>query len=246
MRSAEDVDETSLSYGEVKALASGNPAIMEKCALDAEVSRLNLQKANFLNDRYELEDKITQYYPVEIAETKERIAKLSIDVQLAQAHPNPQDGFSPLTIDSTVFTERVPAGERLISICKELADSEHRNVGLFRGFRLSLCYVDKKFHLEITNELKYVVTLSADPFGCIRKMENEINGMESMLQSEKELLTDLQQQLSTAQEEVKKEFPHEQLLAEKTEQLGKLNALLMADSENLEVETNNQMMGVVM
>lgn len=230
MRSAEDVDETSLSYGEVKALASGNPAIMEKCALDAEVSRLNLQKANFLNDRYELEDKITQYYPVEIAETRERIAKLSIDVQLAQAHPNPQDGFSPMTLDgTTVFTERVPAGERLISICKELADGEHRNVGTFRGFQLSLCYVDKKFHLEITNELKYVVTLSADPLGCIRKMENEINGMESMLQSAKELLTDLQQQLSTAQEEVKKEFPLEQLLAEKTEQLGKLNALLTAD-----------------
>ena len=246
MRSAEDVDETSLSYGEVKALASGNPAIMEKCALDAEVSRLNLQKANFLNDRYEMEDKITQYYPVEIAETKERIAKLSIDAQLAQAHPNPQDGFSPLTVDGAVFTERVPAGERLISICKELADGERRDVGTFRGFQLSLCYVDEKFHLEITNALKYVVTLSADPFGCIRKMENEISGVESMLQSAKELLTDLQQQLSTAQEEVKKEFPLEQLLAEKTEQLGKLNALLMADLESVEVEPNNQVMGVVM
>lgn len=246
MRSAEDVDETSLSYGEVKALASGNPAIMEKCALDAEVSRLNLQKANFLNDRYELEDKITQYYPVKIAETKEQIANLTEDVQLAQAHPNPQDGFSPMTLEGMVFTERVPAGERLLFICNALADGEHRDVGTYRGFRLSLCHADNKFCLHISHKLKHAVALSADPLGCIRKMENEINGLESDLHSAEELLTELQQQLATAQVEVTKEFPHEQLLAEKTERLGKLNALLTADAPSAEAAIQNQTMGVMM
>lgn len=246
MRSAEDVDETSLSYGEVKALASGNPAIMEKCALDAEVSRLNLQKANFLNDRYELEDKITQYYPVKIAETKEQIANLTEDVQLAQAHPNPKDGFSPMTLEGMVFTERVPAGEKLLFICNELADGEHREVGTYRGFRLSLCHADNKFCLHISHKLKHAVALSADPLGCIRKMENEINGLESDLHSAEELLTELQQQLATAQVEVTKEFPHEQLLAEKTERLGKLNALLTADAPSAEAAIQNQTMGVMM
>lgn len=177
---------------------------------------------------------IVEKMPIEIARTKERITKLSADVQLATSHPNPQEGMSPMTINGTVYTERVPAGEKLISICKGLSAGEHQDIGAYRGFHLSLSYVDSEFYLDITNKLVHVVTLGADPLGNIRRVENELNGLETDLQSAADYLTDLNKQLAIANKEVKKEFQHEQLLAEKTEKLGKLNALLAADAKHLE------------
>lgn len=234
VRSAEDVDETSLSYSEVKALASGNPMIMEKCQLDAEIGRLNLQKANFLTQKYELEDKITQYYPQEIQSLKDQIKGLSLDIQCAAKHPVPDEGLSPMNLGDTVFTDRATAGKQLLSLCDTLKSGETLDVGTYRGFKLSLTYTAGHFYLDLKNRATHTVTLGADELGNIQRIENAIGRLEDNLKDASNELAELQHQFQTAKVEVKNEFPHEAELSQKQERLAKVNALLASSSKNKE------------
>lgn len=228
VRSAEDVDETSLSYGEVKALASGNPMIIEKCQIEAEVNKLNLQKASFLNDKYELEDKITQFYPSEIKKMEERIKKLAVDIQCAEEHPAPEEGISPMVLNGETFIEKALAGEAIIEACEQMRKGTTRPLGTYRGFQLSLSYNDDKFYLDLKNKLTHVVILGVDALGNIRRIDNVISNLPNNLHADKEALIELKRQFKTAKEEVKCDFSKEQELARKTEKLAKVNALLTA------------------
>lgn len=203
-RSAEDVDETSLSYGEVKALASGNPMILEKCTLEAEIGKLNILKANFLNQKYELEDKILNYYPSALKKAEENIRNLSEDVALAAQHPVSKDGMCPMKIDGSVYQERVPAGEQLVGLCKAMKPEEERAVGEYRGFSLSLIYQSGKFYAQLQHRKPHVVTLGIDPLGNIRRIENAINDLAVDLDDEKQEYSTLQKNFQAAKQEVKK------------------------------------------
>lgn len=225
-RSAEDVDETSLSYGEVKALASGNPMILEKCTLEAEIGKLNMLKANFLNQKYELEDKILNYYPSALKKAEETVRNLSEDVALAAQHPVPKDGMCPMKIDGSVCQERVPAGEKLVEFCKAMKPEEEREVGEYRGFSLSLIYQSGKFYAQLQHRKPHVVTLGIDPLGNIRRIENAVNDLAADLDDERQEYSTLQKNFQAAKEEVKKEFEQEAELCEKNEKLAKINSLL--------------------
>lgn len=225
-RSAEDVDETSLSYGEVKALASGNPMILEKCTLEAEIGKLNILKANFLNQKYELEDKILNYYPSALKKAEENIRNLSEDVALAAQHPVPKDEMYPITINGFVYQKRISAGENLIHLCKAMKPEEERAVGEYRGFSLSLIYQSGKFYAQLQHRKPHVVTLGIDPLGNIRRIENAINDLAVDLDDEKQEYSTLQKNFQAAKQEVKKEFLQEAELCEKNEKLAKINSLL--------------------
>lgn len=225
-RSAEDVDETSLSYGEVKALASGNPMILEKCTLEAEIGKLNILKANFLNQKYELEDKILNYYPSALKKAEENIRNLSEDVALAAQHPVPKDEMCPITINGFVYQKRISAGENLIHLCRTMKPEEERAIGEYRGFSLSLIYQSGKFYAQLRHKKPHVVSLGIDPLGNIRRIENAVNDLAADLADEKQEYSTLQKNFQAAKQEVKKEFLQEAELCEKNEKLAKINSLL--------------------
>ena len=230
VRSAEDVDETSLSYGEVKALASGNPLIMEKCTLEAEVGRLNILKSNYLNQKYELEDKIVKYYPLEIKRVQEYIKNLTLDVQLACENSIVENTAFSIKLNDNIYTERVQAGEMIIKICKSLDTGKSIDIGYYRGFKLSIHYKSGEFIAVLSNKLPHTVTLGSDAVGNIKRIENEIERLSEYLSDEQSNLKALNKSLKTAQEEVKMEFSKENELSEKKERLAKVTALLASES----------------
>ncbi len=231
VRSAEDVDETSLSYGEVKALASGNPMIMEKCSLEAEVGKLNILKANFLNQKYELEDKIIKYYPCKIQKAKEYIKRLTQDINLAENNPiSKSDSFS-IQIQDKIYNERADAGELIIELCKSLEKNKCKCIGFYRGFKLSIYYEAGGFFAVLDNKLTHTVTLSSDAVGNIRRIENEIKRLPEYLSDEQKELESLTKNLEAAKQEIKVEFAQEAELIEKQEKLAKVTALLTNDSK---------------
>ena len=138
LRSAEDVDEAALSYGEIKALATGNPLIIEKMDLDVAVNKLNLLKSDYLNQRYLLEDKISRYYPEKIAEYTERIEKMGMDIQTFKKTDRGKDNFAPMTLQGKIYYEKKEAGEKIIELCHEAKMADNLQVGFWRGFELSI------------------------------------------------------------------------------------------------------------
>lgn len=231
VRSAEDVDETSLSYGEVKALASGNPMIMEKCSLEAEVGKLNILKANYLNQKYELEDKIIKYYPCEIQKAKEYIKGLALDISCADSNPIAENDVFSILIQNKTYDERTSAGETIIELCKALKNGERKNIGLYRGFRLSICYDSGEFFAILDNKLSHTVTLGSDAVGNIMRIENEIKRLPEYLSDEQNTLKNLIKDFEAAKEAVNAEFSQETELMEKQERLAKVTALLTNDSK---------------
>lgn len=231
VRSAEDVDETSLSYGEVKALASGNPMIMEKCSLEAEVGKLNILKANYLNQKYELEDKIIKYYPCEIQKVKEYIKGLTLDISCSDSNPIDENDVFSILIQNKIYDERTSAGETIIELCKVLKNGERKNIGLYRGFRLSICYDSGEFFAMLDNKLSHTVTLGSDAVGNIKRIENEVKRLPEYLSDEQNTLKNLIKDFEAAKDAVKTEFSHEAELIKKQERLAKVTALLTNDSK---------------
>ena len=231
VRSCEDVDETTLSFAEIKALCAGDPRIKEKMDLDVQVAKLRLLKSSFQSQRYMLEDNLARYFPREIAETKERIAALKSDIQTRDAHPTPSDSFVGIELDGIRYTERIAAGEALLNILPTVQDTRHVHVGSFRSFEIEVSLEQfGKYGLTLKGAAEHRVELGADALGNILRVENALASLDKKLDTNRVRLVDLENQVENARAELEKPFPQEAELAEKSARLIELNAEL--DMEN--------------
>ena len=233
-RIADDVDETALSYSEIKALATGNPLIIEKCNLDVEVSKLNMLKANHLNQRFALENLVLRKYPADIAKLTEAIAGYEKDVATAQAYPKPAEGFIGMEIRGTHYSEKEAAGRAVINACTDLQDSEPVPLGQYRGFSMSLQYdaAHTDYKLTMKGAMSHTISLGADVFGNITRMDNLVDGLAKELERYQTALQDTRTQLANAKAEMETPFAKEAELAEKSARLKELNILLNMDQKD--------------
>ncbi len=231
VRSCEDVDETTLSFAEIKALCAGDPRIREKMNLDVEVSKLRLLKSSFQSQKYSLEYDLLRYFPREIAETKERIAALESDIQTRDAHLVPADSFVGIELDGVRYTERIAAGEALLNLLPTVQDTRPVHVGSFRGFDVEASLEQFGKHvLTLKGSSEHHVELGSDALGNVMRVENALTGMDKQLEKSRARLEDLERQTENARAELEKPFPQEAELAEKSARLIQLNAEL--DMEN--------------
>ncbi len=238
VRSCEDIDETALSYAEIKMLATGNPYIKEKMDLDIQVSKLRLLKSSYLSEKYALEDKIIKYYPKKIAQTKELIAGLESDLKRADEHPKPTDDrFVGIEVQGVFFSERVDAGQKIIEACTKMTSSDPIPLGKYRGFDLELSFeaFEKVYQVKVKGEASRTISLGTDAAGNITRIDNAIEKIPERLELQKQELESVENQLATAQKEVEKPFDKEQELTEKTERLSVLNGLLNVDKKQNEI-----------
>ena len=243
VRACEDVDDAALSYAEIKALATGNPYIKEKMDLDIQVSKLKLMKANHTSQKYRLEANIAKDYPMQITAAKERLEGLKADKEAVQPFlEKAKDEFS-MDIGGKTYTDRKEAGTALIAACAGLkAVRTSGRVGEIYGFHLFSEFdsFNQKYILTIKGQCSYKVEVGKDALGNLQRISNALYGIEKKVAETQNKLDTLQQQLATAKEEVAKPFPKEQELAEKSERLAELNALLNMDekgpSEALDVD----------
>ena len=242
VRSCDDVDEQALSYAEIKALCAGNPLIKEKMDLDVQVAKLKVLKANHQSQKFRLEDKLLTKFPADIQEQKARIASLKADAELAAAHPQDKENFCGMTIKGVTYDEKKAAGERLISACSELPDTEEHVIGRYRGFELSLEYVPyhKEYEASLKGKLKYTVRLGTDPQGNMIRLDNALAAFSERIAAAENELENLKQQQAAAQIEVEKPFPQEEELAEKSARLVELNTQLDMDEKHRDPEQNEE------
>ncbi len=233
-RIADDVDETALSYSEIKALATGNPLIIEKCNLDVEVSKLNMLKSNHLNQRFALENLVLRRYPADIARLTEAIAGYKKDVATALAHPKPAEGFIGMEIKGTHYSEKEAAGRAVINACTELQGSDAISLGQYRGFFMSLQYDadHTDYKLTMKGAMSHTISLGADIFGNITRMDNLVDGLAKELAEYQAALQDTCTQLTNAKAEMETPFAKEAELAEKSVRLKELNILLNMDQKD--------------
>ena len=234
VRVADDVDETALSYSEIKALATGNPLIIEKCNLDMEVARLNMLKASHLNQVYALEELVYRKYPEEITRLTERIAGYEQDVALAAAHPKAQEGFCGMEVDGKHYTEKEDAGKAIIDVCTRMTGSDAVLLGQYRGFSMVLAYDGRsnEYRITLKGTLSHTVTLGADVFGNITRLDNALENLAGSLEAEQNRLEETRGQLENARAELQTPFAREAELAEKTKRLKELNILLNMDEKD--------------
>ena len=234
VRIASDVDETALNYAEIKALATGNPLIIEKCTLDMEVSKLNMLKASYLNQKYALEELVLRKYPADMSEVRERIAGYEKDLEIARAHPKIEDGFTGMVIMGVTHTEKETAGKAIIDACTRMTDPDAIPLGEYRGFTMTLSYDGQanEYRITLKGALSHTVVLGSDIYGNITRMDNRIDGIEEQLKVLNEKLADIQTQLENARTEMEAPFAREAELAEKTRRLQELNVLLNLDAKD--------------
>lgn len=234
VRIASDVDETALNYAEIKALATGNPLIIEKCTLDMEVSKLNMLKASYLNQKYALEELVLRKYPADMSEVRERIAGYEKDLEIARAHPKIEDGFTGMVIMGVTHTEKETAGKAIIDACTRMTDPDAIPLGEYRGFAMTLSYDGQanEYRITLKGALSHTVVLGSDIYGNITRMDNRIDGIEEQLKVLNEKLADIQTQLENARTEMEAPFAREAELAEKTRRLQELNVLLNLDAKD--------------
>ena len=238
VRSCEDIDETALSYAEIKMLATGNPYIKEKMDLDIQVSKLRLLKSSYLSEKYALEDKIIKYYPKKIVQTKELISGLESDLKRANEHPKPTDDrFVGIEVQGVFFSERVDAGQKIIEACTKMTSPDPIPLGKYRGFDLELFFegFEKVYQVKIKGEASRTISLGTDAAGNITRIDNAIEKIPERLELQRQELESVEKQLATAQKEVEKPFDKEQELTEKTERLSVLNGLLNVDEKQNEI-----------
>ena len=237
VRACEDVDDTALSYAEIKALATGNPYIKEKMDLDVQVSKLKLLKANHTSQIYRLESDIAKNFPVQISALKERIAGMQIDSQVVKSVDLQDNDTFAMTVGNVLYEDKKEAGEALIAACAGLKTvSTGGKVGEYHGFTLSASYnmFSNAFELTIKGKCSYKLEIGKDPVGNMQRIHNTLSSIDRKLTESEQKLETVQQQLATAQEEVKKPFPKETELNEKIERLSELNALLNMDEKGNE------------
>ena len=238
VRSAEDIDETALSYAEIKMLATGNPYIKEKMDLDIQVQKLKMLKSNFLSEKYGLEDKVIKFYPQQIAYLKSRVEGLTKDVETAKLHPKPIDE-QPLgmTLSGVSYSEKAEAGQAIINACKSMNSPNAIPLGEYRGFQMELYFdtVQRNYVVKLKGETSRDVPLGDDSHGNIVRIDNGIERFEETLADTKNSLENTEKQFETAKQEIEKPFAKEEELRAKTARLDELNILLNMDKKENEI-----------
>jgi len=234
VRVAEDVDETALSYAEIKALATGNPLIIEKCQLEMDVNKLKILQASHLSQRYALEDKILKEYPQAIKRQTERVAGYKADMETVAKHPADKDHFPPMKIGGDFYAEKAEAGKAIIEACKAMTSPDPVSMGEYRGFQMILSFdtFSKEYRVTLSGALSHTVRLGTDIHGNITRLDNALEGFASSFQNCENSLTDTQEQMKTAQGEVNRPFPQEQEYQEKSKRLKEVNSLLNMDEKD--------------
>ena len=238
VRSCEDIDETALSYAEIKMLATGNPYIKEKMDLDIQVQKLRLLKSNFLSEKYALEDKIIKFYPQEIARRTDTIAGLKSDIERAKQHPKPlDDSFIGMTVKGVFYSEKADAGNAILDACQAMTSPDPVPLGEYRGFQTELSFdtFEKEYKVKLKGELGYSVSLGTDTFGNITRLDNALEGLPKRLEINEQELENVKTQFETAKVDVEKPFNQEEELKTKTARLNELNALLNVDKRENEI-----------
>ena len=231
VRSCDDVDETALSFAEIKALCAGDPRIKERMDLDVDVSRLKLLKADHQSKQYRLEDQLLKTFPEEIEKNKGFIAGLEADMKTLAEHPHPEDGFAGMEVRGDTLTDKENAGAALLDACKEVKGADPVPVGSYRGFTMSVSFdaFRQEYMLLLKGQMTHRATLGTDPRGNLTRIDNALSQMPQRLEAVKNQLDNLYQQQAAAKAEVGKPFPQEQELRDKSARLAELDVLLNMD-----------------
>lgn len=238
VRSAEDVDETALSYAEIKALASGNPHIKEKMDLDIEVQKLKLLKANHQSQKFALEDMILKSIPAKISAIEQRIEGYDADIKRREENTRPNaDGFSPMQIDGVVYTDKKEAGTALLEYTEKMKTPDAVRMGSYRGFALEMSFehFSKEYVVTLKGSLTHSTPLGTDIFGNILRLDNVLNAFEEKQIHCREQLDRERGELENAKTEVQKPFPKEEEYRAKVKRLDELNILLNMDKKENEI-----------
>ncbi|XXF51719.1 SNF2-related protein [Hungatella sp. SB206] len=233
VRSCDDVDETALSFAEIKALCAGDPRIKERMDLDVEVSRLKLMKADHQSKQYRLEDQLLKYFPEEIEKHKGFIKGFESDLEVLAAHPHPEDGFAGMEIRGDLLTDKENAGAALLDACKEVKTSDPVQIGSYRGYAISVEFSawKQEYTLLLKGQMTHRATLGTDPRGNLTRIDNALAQMPQRLEAAKAQLDNLYQQQAAAKEEVGKPFLYEEELRSKNDRLVELDTLLNIDGK---------------
>ena len=233
VRSCDDVDETALSFAEIKALCAGDPRIKERMDLDVEVAKLKLMKADHQSKQYRLEDQLLKYFPQEIETNKGYIQGFEADLETLATHPHPADGFAGMEIRGDVLTDKENAGAALLDACKEVKTSDPVQIGSYRGFTMSVEFEawKQEYTLLLKGQMTHRATLGTDPRGNLTRIDNALAQMPQRLEAVKNQLENLYQQQAAAKEEVGKPFPFEDDLRVKSARLVELDTLLNIDGK---------------
>ncbi len=237
-RTMEDIDDKALTYGEIKALATGNPKILEKTSLDTDVAKLKLLKQEFMNQKYSLQDKIIKYFPEEIARLNNKIGAMEEDTIKLQEYTKPNaDGFSPMKINGITYTEKQEAGKKLLESIQDLKSMETREIGEYRGFTMEMSFdsITRNIRLKLKNKFSYSIDLGTDVNGNITRINNCLENIAKDIPHERDLLDNTYFQLENAKQESQKEFPKEQELQEKLRKLEEINAELKINENEHEM-----------
>lgn len=231
VRSCEDVDETALSYAEIKALCAGNPLIKEKMDLDIDVARLKLLKAEHQSQQYRLEDDLLRYFPESIEKNKGYIKGFEIDMSTLAEHPHPENGFAGMLVRGDTLTDKDNAGAAILEACKEGKSGEPMEIGQYRGFAMYLCFdsFDKEYSITLKGAMSHKAILGKDVRGNLTRIDNALSQMPERLRSVQGQLDNLYQQMEAAKQEIGKSFPHETELAKRSSRLAVLDAELNMD-----------------
>ena len=233
VRSCEDIDETALSYAEIKALCAGDERIKEKMDLDVDVARLKLMRANHQSQQYRLEDNLLRKFPEQTDEAKNMIAGLESDMQTLAAHPHPEDGFAGMEVKGDNLTDKDNAGAALLEACKEVKDLEPVSVGSYRGFQMALTLENfgQDYILTLKGQMSHRVELGKDARGNLVRIDNALNAISERVTSQKAYLDNLYAQVKEAKAALGKPFPQEEELRKKSARLAELNAELNIDDK---------------
>lgn len=249
VRACEDIDETALSYAEIKALCAGNPMIKEKMDLDIEVARLRVLKSSHLSQQYMMEDRLLKHFPAEIEKGQAQAAGFEADIALRDEHPLPKEGFVGMTVCGHTFTEKEEAGEAILAACKSVTDMKAVVIGEYRGFRMSLALNNfgKEYLLTLKGTMAHPVSLGSDPRGNILRIDNSLSRIEERLLTVREHLENLEQQKEATRAEIGKPFPQEEELRMKSARLAELDATLdigSAAPEAMPAQEGDEMEGL--
>ncbi len=236
VRSCDDVDETALSYAEIKALCAGDPRIKEKMDLDVDVAKLRLMKADHQSKQFKLEDRLLRYFPQEIEQQNAFIAGFKKDMETVANHPLPEKDFIGMEIKGELIMDKEAAGNTIIEACKRAVSGKTMNLGDYRGFTMLLDYdpFSKDYLLTLRGAMSHRVELGADARGNIVRIDNALNSIEKRLALAQDQLTNLQDQMAAAKVEVGQPFPYEDELKQKSSRLAELDAELNLDRSTSE------------
>lgn len=234
-RIAEDADEATLSYSEIKALATGNPLIKEKMDLENEITRIKMLEAEFNENKFELERKISGDYPTKIDELTKEISSIKKDVEKLDFNSK---AFQGITLGGVFYGEKDIAGEKILETTKGLKLTNEISIGSYRGLDLSIYKVPNfgTYHFLLKGEHSYTGNLSNDKFGNLTRLDNIINKIPELLQEKETTLEEIKNRLEGAKELVLEPFEKADELLEKTLRLSQINLELTLDGENDEVK----------